>query len=72
MRRRSAAGALTMIAREALRYLAAGGANTLVTWALYLGLLQVLDYRLAYVLAFVAGPVSGAWGSVRAFRHAAH
>lgn len=44
-----------MIAREALRYLAAGGANTLVTWALYLGLLQVLDYRLAYVLAFVAG-----------------
>ena len=44
-----------MIAREALRYGAAGGVNTAVTWALYLGLLQVLDYRLAYGLAFVAG-----------------
>jgi len=44
-----------VIWREALRYLAAGGANTAVTWALYLALLQVLDYRLAYGLAFVAG-----------------
>lgn len=44
-----------MIVREALRYLAAGGVNTAATWALYLVLLQRLDYRLAYVLAFVAG-----------------
>lgn len=44
-----------MIAREAIRYLAAGGANTAVTWTLYLALLRVLDYRVAYALAFVAG-----------------
>lgn len=44
-----------MIAREALRYLAAGGVNTVATYALYLALLQALDYRLAYALAFVAG-----------------
>ena len=44
-----------MIVREGLRYLVAGGANTAVTYALYLALLQVLDYRLAYALAFVAG-----------------
>lgn len=44
-----------MIAREALRYLAAGGANTAVTYALYLALLQWLDYRLAYALAFACG-----------------
>ena len=41
--------------REGLRYLAAGGINTLLTYLLYLGLLQMLDYRLAYVLAFIAG-----------------
>lgn len=44
-----------MIAREALRYLLAGATNTLATYLLYLALLQVLHYRLAYVLAFVAG-----------------
>jgi len=41
--------------REALRYLAAGGFNTLLGYLLYLGLLRVLDFRLAYVLAFVFG-----------------
>ena len=44
-----------MIAREALRYLLAGGANTLVTYVLYLALLQVMHYRTAYVLAFIVG-----------------
>lgn len=44
-----------MIAREALRYLLAGGANTLVTYVLYLGLLRLLDYRMAYLVAFMAG-----------------
>lgn len=44
-----------MIAREGLRYLLAGGANTLATYALYLALLRLLHYRAAYVLAFVAG-----------------
>ena len=44
-----------MIAREVLRYLLAGGVNTVVSYGLYLALLRVLDYRTAYVLAFVAG-----------------
>lgn len=44
-----------MIGREIGRYLLAGGMNTALTYVLYLGLLQVLDYRLAYALAFVAG-----------------
>ena len=41
--------------REGLRYLLAGGLNTVVTYALYLALLQALDYRAAYALSFVAG-----------------
>ncbi|MDR2154616.1 MAG: GtrA family protein [Burkholderiaceae bacterium] len=41
--------------REGLRYLAAGALNTLLSWLLYLGLLRLLDFRLAYVLAFMAG-----------------
>ena len=44
-----------MIAREALRYLVAGAAYTLLTYVLYLVLLQVLHYRWAYLLAFIAG-----------------
>ena len=44
-----------MIAREVLRYLLAGGVNTVLSYGLYLALLRVLDYRTAYVLAFVAG-----------------
>ena len=43
------------MAREALRYLLAGGANTALTYLLYLALLRLLDYRWAYVLAFLAG-----------------
>lgn len=39
------------------RYLLAGGLNTLVTYLLYLVLLQVSSYRMAYVLSFVAGIV---------------
>jgi putative flippase GtrA len=41
--------------REGVRYLAAGALNTLLSWLLYLGLLRLLDFRLAYVLAFLAG-----------------
>ena len=44
-----------MILREAGRYLVAGGVNTALTYLVYLGLLRVLDFRLAYVLAFIAG-----------------
>lgn len=43
------------LAGESVRYLLAGGLNTLASYALYLALLQAMDYRAAYVLAFVAG-----------------
>ena len=38
-----------------VRYLMAGGFNTLATYLLYLGLLKVMGYRSAYLLAFLAG-----------------
>lgn len=44
-----------MIMREAGRYVLAGGLNTAATYVLYLLLMRWLDYRAAYVLAFVAG-----------------
>lgn len=44
-----------MITREVLRYLIAGGANTALTYLLFLALLPWIDYRLAYTLAFVGG-----------------
>ena len=37
------------------RYLLSGGSNTLVTWLVYWALLRWLDYRVAYVIAFVLG-----------------
>lgn len=37
------------------RFLLSGGFNTLVTYLLYLALLQVLPYRISYTLSYVAG-----------------
>jgi putative flippase GtrA len=37
------------------RFLLSGGLNTALTYLLYLGLLLVLDYWVAYTLSFVAG-----------------
>ncbi len=37
------------------RYLLAGGVNTAFSYLLYLALLQVTSYRVAYLLSFVAG-----------------
>ncbi|WP_028604618.1 GtrA family protein [Ottowia thiooxydans] len=37
------------------RYLVAGAVNTAIGYLLYLALLQVTSYRMAYVLSFVAG-----------------
>ena len=42
---------------EFARFLIAGGANTAVTYAVYLLLLRVVPYPWAYSLAFVAGVV---------------
>lgn len=44
-----------MIVGQLVRYVLAGGVNTVVTYVVYLALLQVLDYRWAYVLAFALG-----------------
>ena len=41
------------------RFLVVGGANTAASYAVYLLLLLVVDYRVAYTAAFVAGL---AWG----------
>ncbi len=38
-----------------LRYVLAGGVNTLATYVLYLCLLNLMGYLAAYVLAFLAG-----------------
>lgn len=37
------------------RFLVSGGVNTLITYVLYLALLQVLPYRLSYTISFVFG-----------------
>ena len=39
------------------RFLVSGGFNTLVTYGLYLLLLNVLSYRISYTIAYVAGIV---------------
>lgn len=45
--------------REAIRFLLAGGVNTVVTYLIYLLLLHVLPYRVAYSATFVLGIVLG-------------
>ena len=46
------------ISGEGLRYLIVGGLNTLLTYALYLALLSVASYVVAYSIAYVAGILS--------------
>ena len=41
------------------RFLVVGAANTAGSYAVYLLLLLVVDYRIAYTIAFVAGLVGG-------------
>jgi putative flippase GtrA len=41
------------------RFLLVGGANTAASYAIYLLLLFVVDYRIAYTVAFIAGLVGG-------------
>jgi putative flippase GtrA len=40
---------------EALRFLVAGAINTAVTYLLYLALLLLLNYTLAYTITYIAG-----------------
>lgn len=38
-----------------VRFLCTGGINTIITYAIYLVLLQIINYQLSYTIAFVAG-----------------
>ena len=42
---------------QALRFLIAGALNTMATYAIYLALLPLLDYTLAYTIAYLTGIV---------------
>lgn len=44
-----------VISERFLRFLVVGGVNTVMTYLLYLWLLTLLDYRLAYSVSFVFG-----------------
>jgi putative flippase GtrA len=43
--------------QEALRFIIAGAANTVATYGVYLALLPLFNYAVAYSIAFVAGIV---------------
>lgn len=57
---------------QALRYLVIGGLNTLVTYALFIGLGLVMDPGIAFTIAFLAGLVWVVFGSSRLVFRAAH
>ena len=48
-----------------LRFLCGGAANTLLSYLLYLALVQVLPYQWAYLGAYVAGIVFAYWVNAR-------
>jgi putative flippase GtrA len=45
----------TRVHHEALRFLFAGAINTAATYVLYLALLPLLNYTLAYTITYIAG-----------------
>ena len=47
------------------RFLAVGATNTVVSYAVYLVLLRVIDYRVAYTLAYLVGLALGYWMQAR-------
>lgn len=47
------------------RFAVVGTANTALTYLVYLLLLQVIDYRLAYTVAYAAGLAGGYWANAR-------
>ena len=50
---------------EFARFLVGGVGNTLATYALYLALLTILDYRLAYTAAYASGILLAYWIGLR-------
>lgn len=47
------------------RFLAVGATNTAVSYAVYLTLLLVVDYRVAYTIAYLVGLGLGYWMQAR-------
>lgn len=47
---------------EKIKFLLIGGANTVITYLIYLGLLKLLDYSIAYTVAYVSGMVISYFG----------
>ena len=47
------------------RFVVVGAANTAVSYGVYLVLLLVIDYRVAYTVAYLAGLVFGYWAQAR-------
>ena len=47
------------------RFVVVGGANTAASYAIYVLLLFVVDYRVAYTVAYLAGLVFGYWAQAR-------
>jgi putative flippase GtrA len=43
------------------RYIVAGAVNTAITYVLLVSLMRVVEYRLAYSIAYVAGIAIGCW-----------
>ncbi len=60
------AGLTRLYSLPAIRFLAVGGANFAVTYAVYLIALLVLDYRTAFAVSFITGLV---FTSVLTIRH---
>ena len=48
-----------------VRFVVVGTANTAFSYLVYLLLLQVIDYRLAYTAAYVVGLAGGYWANAR-------
>lgn len=47
------------------RFVVVGAANTAASYGIYLLLLLVVDYRLAYTIAYVAGLALGYWAHAK-------
>jgi putative flippase GtrA len=47
------------------RFVVVGAANTAASYGVYLLLLQVVDYRIAYSVAYVAGLLLGYWAHAK-------
>jgi putative flippase GtrA len=46
---------MKFIKGEALRFLIVGGVNTMLTYVIYLALLNIVDYRIAFTSSFITG-----------------